>query len=652
LIALVLILLLLIGSFRTWKNPFFAVIALVVAILWTAGFLAMVLHYLNMMSVAFVIILVGLGIDFGIHMISGFKDGRERGRSPGDAIRYAYDRAGPGIVTGAMTTAIVFFALTLTGFQAFAEMGIAIGSGIIITMLAALVLLPALMMWDNKGYSVLGRFFRKAKLTFMISAWSLLIRIVYGFFRLPIFRWLTGFLQFGFLDISGKLLLKVPVAAVVLLLGTAAMVASYIAGTRIEFEYDMMELEPVGIPSVIAQDKIIEKFEISPDYAMLKAADLDDCRDQIMQIKKIGNRTGVIGGVDGITEFIPDEDMQRENRIIIELFREKMNAMQPESRFSATDVGKLEKELFRLHQNIVEIGELSVMGSGEENKIIRKCDRIVGKTDEDSKILMLSKTVATLADKPESLAPYQKIMGEVLKERLLAMCSTDIVTIENLPDDIRERYISPKSGKLLITVYPKSNIWEERNLRKFYSESMKVSERVTGTPVIMLLFIDLMKEKGRIAIMLGAIAIVLFLLADFRSTKYTIFAIIPLMVGAFWMVGAMAALGMKFNIVNFMCLPLILGIGIDDGVHILHRYRKEGRLSIPAVLKYTGRAILLTSLTTMIGFGSMGLASHRGTASMGQVLFLGVGACFLSSAFVLPAVITIWENLFPGKKAS
>ena len=81
----------------------------------------------------------------------------------------------------------------------------------------------------------------------------------------------------------------------------------------------------------------------------------------------------------------------------------------------------------------------------------------------------------------------------------------------------------------------------------------------------------------------------------------------------------MALTGMKFNFTNFMALPLIIGIGIDDGVHMLHRYRIEGRGSIPIVVKYTGRAILLTSLTTMIGFGSMGLASHKGMASMGQV---------------------------------
>jgi predicted RND superfamily exporter protein len=99
-----------------------------------------------------------------------------------------------------------------------------------------------------------------------------------------------------------------------------------------------------------------------------------------------------------------------------------------------------------------------------------------------------------------------------------------------------------------------------------------------------------------------------------------------------------------------MALPLIIGIGIDDSVHIIHRYKIEGPGKIPTILRFTGRAILLTSLTTMIGFGSWGLASHRGIASMGQVLFLGVGSCFLSSSIVLPALMFIIDKIFPPKK--
>ncbi|MBD3393553.1 MAG: MMPL family transporter, partial [Chitinivibrionales bacterium] len=382
--ALGLILLLLIGSFRTWKNPFFSVVTLIVALIWTAGTLALVLHYLDMMSAAFGIVLIGLGIDFGIHFISGFRDGREQGMSVSDAIHHMYSRVGAGVVTGGMTTTLVFFSLTLTGFKAFSRMGIAVGSGILITMAAAMVLLPALIVWDNKGYSVVGNTLRTMRLGVVVSAWNALGRAIGSFFGLPAFRAATGLFQFTFLDSIGRLLERLPIAIAVFIVGLALMGISIQAGKGIEFEYDMMELEPVGIPTAIVQDKILDKFEIAPDYAMLRAHDLDDCREKLRQLKKIGNRTGVIGSVDGITEFIPTQADQERNRPVIEAFAGKVAAMQVPRETTGKDVARLREELTRLHQNIVEIGELSIMGSGLENKIIRKCDQIVGKKDEDS----------------------------------------------------------------------------------------------------------------------------------------------------------------------------------------------------------------------------------------------------------------------------
>jgi predicted RND superfamily exporter protein len=121
-------------------------------------------------------------------------------------------------------------------------------------------------------------------------------------------------------------------------------------------------------------------------------------------------------------------------------------------------------------------------------------------------------------------------------------------------------------------------------------------------------------------------------------------ALVPLAIGSVWMLGLMYLFGMKLNINNYMALPIIIGIGIDDGVHMLHRYMIEGRNSIDKVTKFTGKAILLTSLTTMISFGSIGIASHRGLASMGIVLVLGVGSCFISSAFLLPALISLRDK--------
>ena len=96
------------------------------------------------------------------------------------------------------------------------------------------------------------------------------------------------------------------------------------------------------------------------------------------------------------------------------------------------------------------------------------------------------------------------------------------------------------------------------------------------------------------------------------------------------MVGLMKTFGMMFTLVNLMGIPMIVGIGIDDGVHLLHRYRVEGLTKTPIVLKSTGKAIMLTSITTMVGFGSLMLAKYRGFGSLGSLLVLGVFACFMT----------------------
>ena len=107
------------------------------------------------------------------------------------------------------------------------------------------------------------------------------------------------------------------------------------------------------------------------------------------------------------------------------------------------------------------------------------------------------------------------------------------------------------------------------------------------------------------------------------------------------MVGLMHLTGMKLTVMNVMGLPMILGIGIDYGVHILHRWRYEGKSKIWIVFSSTGKAILLTSVTTMLAFGSLVFSIWRGFGQLGGALFLGVGACFLTTVIILPGIIGI-----------
>ena len=137
-----------------------------------------------------------------------------------------------------------------------------------------------------------------------------------------------------------------------------------------------------------------------------------------------------------------------------------------------------------------------------------------------------------------------------------------------------------------------------------------------------------------------ALAVVLALLfLHFRNPRWVGMALTPLLAGVAYMLGASVLLGIELNPANAVAVPLILGIGIDDGIHIVHRYRE--RKDVGAAVKLTGRAVIMTSLTTMVGFGSLSTSHFPALASMGHIALLGIGSCLLTSLLLLPSLLML-----------
>ena len=127
---------------------------------------------------------------------------------------------------------------------------------------------------------------------------------------------------------------------------------------------------------------------------------------------------------------------------------------------------------------------------------------------------------------------------------------------------------------------------------------------------------------------------------DVRNLRDALLAILPSMVGALLMAGILAVLQVDLNPANLIVLPLVLGIGVDDGVHVVHDYRLQ-EAGMYRTSSSTMNAIVLTSFTSMIGFGSMMVAAHRGLYSVGLVLVVGVGSCLVVSLVLMPALLTL-----------
>ncbi len=187
-------------------------------------------------------------------------------------------------------------------------------------------------------------------------------------------------------------------------------------------------------------------------------------------------------------------------------------------------------------------------------------------------------------------------------------------------------------------------VWEDRPLRQFVEAVQSVDSGATGKPFVTLEGLSTMKSSFQWAGFYSVVAIVLILLLDFRAWKPAFITLVPLALGAMMTLGLMTILGWGLNPANMIALPLLVGVGIDNGVHVVHDYfscRHRGEAY--RISRATCKGILVAGLTTMLGFGTLMLSHHRGLASMGLLLTVGVGCCMLSALILLPSLLHVWS---------
>jgi hypothetical protein len=246
-------------------------------------------------------------------------------------------------------------------------------------------------------------------------------------------------------------------------------------------------------------------------------------------------------------------------------------------------------------------------------------------------------------DTVEAWSAGQLELVERLREILeLARKATRVEppTLANLPEDLRARFFTRK-GQPIGFLYPTGSVFDPDDLERYHAASMKVSSETFGFPFMFHKMSRRITTGFYRAVAAGSIFVMLILLVDFRKVRPALLAAAPLAVGIVWTLGLMPLLGLSFNFANLVAVPLIVGVGIDNGVHMIQRVNLEGSEGMNVVLRHTGRAILISSMTTMIGFGSLALASHRGIASLGLLLLIGVGSCLVASTVILPNLLVV-----------
>ena len=608
-----------VAAFGGFRHAFVAVTALMVGIAWTMGFIVAALGHLNILSMSFGVILVGLGIDFGIHYISRYLANRRAGATPSEAMHETGVHVGPGVVIGALTTAAAFFMIGLSEFTGIAELGIVSGGGVLLCCLSAVILIPALI-----GYVDHPRF--NLPIPKPVDFHSLLT---------PVFRY--------------------PKVVLTLCFGVTVFLAAGLP--KLWYDHNLLNMQPDNLESVRLEKELLKKWDKGAWFALSIA----DTPEELLERKK---------------EFEKDPTL-RVDEIISRFPR-----CTPEKTETIRQIGALLADLPE-RPGTVQIADAAVLGQrlGETQELILRCgsdllpraerQRLVWRlgTTRDYLRILSADNYARRAG-----ALSQRLAGEFLgRLHLLRFtASPEPPELTDLPESLVSRYVGQKSGKYLMRIYSVNEIWDMDKLKDFIARVKRVDPAATGNPIQTYEASLQMQRSYTKSAILALLAILPLIYLDFRSVRYTLLAVLPMGIGVIWAFGLMGLLNIPFNPANTIVVPLILGIGIDDGIHLVHDFRlQKGQFTPvphesfrcagrkpPVSRRQTGDevekmkcrqykmsasltgSILLTSLTTMIGFGSLMLADHRGLVSLGRVLVIGMASCLLTSLILMPALLT------------
>jgi uncharacterized protein len=609
-VAYIAVLVLFVFSFGQLRSVVFAMVCLALGILYNFGIIGAALGELNLVTSMIASLLVGMGIDYGIQVTTSFNSFREEGRGLEEAIGLTFRKSGVGVLLAAATTSASFFVLAVSGSKALRQLGFVAGSGILTCLAAMLFILPAMIAW-------LGR---------RAEARSRIPQIDYGFLeRLGAFAARR----------------RVPVLIVAGLV-TAGLCVSAL-GLRIE--YDMMELEPQKGASIKTYRKILFKFEMNPNSAIVVTGGVEEARSLAERLEKLPS----VSEVQSVSSFLPRAEEQAARLAEIARVRAdppRAGAMQ----YGSREIEALAGEVQRLEWNLIELGDLSVAGLGDGNRIVRKRNamirEVMGAETGKEGAEVFGKLLAALKADPERAAARLTAIDERFSERaarvMARMASaTRPIGISDLPPSLADNYLDKKTrARNLITIYPKASATSSNEgLRRYDAALRETAPSITGsTPIFLDFFDELLGEAKRAALYVGLL-VLLFAFLSFRNIRYTLISAVPPALSLVLLFGTLPLIGWKINALNLITLPLNIGIGVAYGTYMLQRYLAEGR-DLGKALKYTSKAIFLSAFTTMIGFGSLGLAgSYKILASFGAVLFIGIGYCCLTTMLVLPALL-------------
>ena len=586
-------------GYQETGRPVKATLCLIVGLGYTLAFATLTVGHLNILTITFVPILIGLAIDYGVHLISRYEEELRHGKSAEAALIKAMVFTGQGILTGALTTAGAFLAMFFTNFRGIQEMGVICGGGLIVCLIPMMTMLPLLLLRGRQNvidHEQGDLAERRARIE---NVW-----------------------------------LQRPIWVTAITLALCGLAATQLG--KVYFDYNLLHMQSAGLPAVVFEQKLIDSTPKSVLYGAVIATNLQQAIALEQQITNLR----AVSGVESITRFLI-EDPTKKLAMIHEI-KQDLSTLH----FAPPDPNPVNiPELSRTLYSLAGYLGLALDEVGKEEPELAKQFVSLRQRIEDLRKEMLRGSSAQVEASSVKLAAYQKALFEDLRETFFAMQNQDDrgpLTIGDLPPALRDRFVGV-TGKYLIMVYPKKDLWKRENQKEFIDQLRQIDPNVTGTPVQLYYYTELLKSSYEEAARYSLIAIAILVFIHFRSPLSVALSLVPVGVGVVWLGGLMGCFNIPLNPANIMTLPLVIGIGVTNGIHILNRYAEEQTPNILA--RSTGKAVLVSGLTAMAGFGSLILAKHQGIQSLGYVMSTGLATCMIAGLTFLPALL----NLLSGR---
>lgn len=561
-------------------------VSLIIGATWTAGLAALSVGRLNLISVAFIVLFFGLGIDFGTHLGLRHLEAARKGASFEKALRTAMASEWPGISLSALCAALAFLSFVPTSYVGLAEFGIISALGMLVALVITFTLLPALMSVMRPQPSA------------------------------------NAVRNLGIAPLIGRYYRSVLAVAALLCVGALFLAVDARIDTN-PLNLQNPDTEPVETYKDLARDP-----ETSPYALNVLAPDIESARDLAPKLAALEG----VAGVRWIGSFVPGNQqpklaaMERARQRLGESFFTDRTAPPP----SDPELAEAFASMLQSAEGIATVPEdiptdPAVKESG--GRLAEALRRFGEERGSDP------------ADLDQLGAALTGQIPPLVADLRQKFSVSETVTIDDIPEDFRRRWISD-DGQVRLRVLPDSDLPTADAMRTFTERVHSVAPNAAGAPAgvtgagkaILLAFGE--------AILYTVIAIGLVVIVLRRRPSDVLLVLAPLAVGALWVVAGSAALDLPFNFANVIVIPLLIGLGVASSIHMVNRAREvaEGQAGGDDVLATsTPLAVLITQLNTVAAFATLAVADHRGLFSMGVLLGLAIFFVLVVSLIVLPA---------------